>query len=261
MFFGLTNSPATFQTMMNNIFRKEITEGWVVIYMDDIVVHLKDMYEHQKHVSRILQILRENKLSLKPEKCWFNKEEIEFLGIIVSKDSVKMDPAKVQAIIGWPTPKCKKEVQQFLGFINFYRRFCEGHTKIAKPLTKLTGNLEWQWGTKQNKAFEQLKEKIAYEVTLAIPNQEGQFRMETDASDFAVAAILSQIQSDGIWRPIAFFSKAMNLAERNYEIYNKEMLVIVKAFEEWSHYLKGAKETIEVLTDHQNLTYLGNPRI
>ena len=120
MFFGLTNSPATFQTMMNDIFRKEIAEGWVVIYMDDIVVHSKDIHEHRKHVSRILHVLRENKLSLKPEKCWFDKEEIEFLGIIISKDSVKMDPAKVQAIIEWPTPRCKKEVQQFLGFINFY---------------------------------------------------------------------------------------------------------------------------------------------
>jgi hypothetical protein len=120
MFFGLTNSPATFQTMMNDIFRKEITEGWVVIYMDDIVVHSKNSHKHRQHVSQILHILRENKLSLKPEKCWFDKEEIKFLGIIVSKDSVKMDPAKVQAIIEWPTPKSKKEVQQFLGFINFY---------------------------------------------------------------------------------------------------------------------------------------------
>ena len=255
MFFGLTNSPATFQTMMNDIFRKEIAEGWVVIYMDDIVVHSKDIHEHRKHVSRILHVLRENKLSLKPEKCWFDKEEIEFLGIIVSKDSVKMDPAKVQAIIEWPTPKCKKEVQQFLGFINFYQRFCEGHAKIAKPLTKLTGNLKWHWGPEQREAFKRLKEKIAYEVTLAIPNQKGQFRMETDASDFAVATILSQIQDDNVWRPVAFFSKAMNPAERNYEIYDKEMLAIIKAFEEWSHYLKGAQETIEVLTDHQNLTY------
>ena len=216
MFFGLTNSPATFQTMMNDISRKEIAEGWVVIYMDDIVVHSKNIHKHQRHVSQILHILWENKLLLKPEKCWFNKEEIEFLGIIVSKDSVKMDPAKVRAIIEWPTPKCKKEVQQFLGFINFYWWFCKGHAKVAKPLSKLTRNLEWQWGPEQQKAFEQLKRKIAYEVTLAIPNQKGQFRMETNASDFAVATILSQMQDNNIWRPVAFFSKAMNPAERNY---------------------------------------------
>ena len=132
--------------------------------------------------------------------------------------------------------------------------------KVAKPLSKLTGNLEWQWGPKQQKAFEQLKNKITYEVTLAIPNQKGRFRMETDASDFAMAAILSQLQDNNIWRPVAFSSKAMNSTERNYEIYDKEMLVIVKGFEEWLHYLKGAQETIEVLTDHQNLTYFQKPQ-
>ena len=124
----------------------------------------------------------------------------------------------------------------------------------------MTGNLEWQWGLEQQKAFEQLKEKIAYEVNLAIPDQKGQFRMETDASDFAIATILSQMQDNNVWRPVAFFSKAMNPEERNYEIYDKEMLAIVKAFEEWSHYLKGAQETIEVLTDHQNLMYFRKPQ-
>jgi hypothetical protein len=131
---------------------------------------------------------------------------------------------------------------------------------MRKPLSRLSGNLEWQWGPKQQKAFERLKNKIAYEVTLAIPNQKGQFRMETDVSDFAVAAILSQLQDNNTWRPVAFFSKAMNPAERNYEIYDKEMLAIVKGFEEWLHYLKGAQETIEVLTDHQNLTYFRKPQ-
>ena len=154
----------------------------------------------------------------------------------------------------------QKEVQQFLGFINFYQWFCEGHAKVAKLLSKLTGNLEWQWGPEQQNAFKQLKEKIAYKVTLAIPNQKGQFRVETDASGFAVAAILSQIQDDNVWRPIAFFSKAMNPAERNYEIYDKEMLAIIKVFKEWSHHLKGAQETIKVLTDHQNLTYFRKPQ-
>ena len=245
---------------MNNIFQKEIAEGWVVIYMDNIVVHSKNVHKHWKYVAHILHILWENKLSLKPEKCWFDKEEIGFLGIIVSKDSVKMDPAKVWAIIDWPAPKCKQDVQQFLGFINFYWQFCKGHTKIAKSLSKLTSNLEWQWGPEQWKAFEQLKRKIAYELALAILDPNRQFRMETDTSDFAVAAILSQLQDDKTWRPVAFFLKAMNPADRNYEIYDKEMLAIMKAFEEWLHYIKGAQEMIEVLTDHQNLTYLHKPQ-
>ena len=144
MFFRLTNSPATFQTMMNDIFRHEIAEGWVVIYMDDILVFSRNEKEHKIHVQRILAKLREHKLSLKPEKCWFSKKEIEFLGLIISEDSIKMDPGKVQAIKEWPVPTMKRELQQFLGFVNFYQQFVEGYAKIAKPLTKLMGKEEWR---------------------------------------------------------------------------------------------------------------------
>ena len=175
MFFGLTNSPTTFQTMMNDVFREEIAEGWVVIYMDNILVFSKDERDHGKHVRRILQKLREHKLSLKPEKCWFSKKEIEFPGLIISKDSITMDKGKVEAIRNWPEPKNKKELQQFLGFVNFYRRFVEGFVKIAKPLAKLTGKEQWEWEMEQQMAFEGLKAKISEEITLTIPNNEGQF--------------------------------------------------------------------------------------
>ena len=120
MFFGLTNSPATFQTMMNDIFWEAIMEGWVVIYMDDILVFSKDEQEHEVHVSRILEKLRQHKLSLKPEKCWFNKKEIKFLGLVISEDSLRMDEGKVKAVKEWPQLQNKKELQQFLGFVNFY---------------------------------------------------------------------------------------------------------------------------------------------
>ena len=120
MFFGLTNLPATFQTMMNDIFQEEIAEGWVIIYMDDILVFSKNEKDHEKHIGQILQKLREHELSLKLEKCWFSKKEIEFLGLIISEDSITMDKGKVEAIRNWPEPMNKKELQQFLGFINFY---------------------------------------------------------------------------------------------------------------------------------------------
>ena len=228
--------------------------------MDDILVFSKNQQQHEKHVSRILTKLREHKLSLKPEKCWFNKKEIEFLGLIISENSIKMDKGKVKAILEWPTPTCKREIQQFLGFVNFYRRFVEGFAKIAKALTKLTGKEEWEWGVEQELAFEGLKNQIALEVTLAIPNNEGQYRIEIDASDFTMGGILSQQQPDGTWRPVAFISKSLNEAERNYEIYDKEMLAMMYAFYEWSHYLKGVKIPTEVLTDHQNLTYFRKPQ-
>ena len=146
-----------------------------------------------------MQKLREHKLSLKPEKCWFSKKEIEFLGLIISEDSITMDKGKVEAIRSWPEPKNKKELQQFLGFVNFYQHFVEGFAKIAKPLAKLTGKEQWEWTDEQQKAFEGLKAKISEEITLTIPNDEGQFRIEVDASDFAMGGILSQHQKDDTW--------------------------------------------------------------
>jgi hypothetical protein len=153
MFFGLTNSPATFQTMMNDIFRVEIAEGWVIIYMDDILVFSKNRYEHQEQVKQILEKLRQHQLLLKAEKCYFEKEEIKFLGLIISEKGIRMDPHKVKAITDWPTPTTKRELQQFLGFVNFYRRFVKGFAKIAKPLTKLTGKTDWLWRSYNKRCF------------------------------------------------------------------------------------------------------------
>jgi hypothetical protein len=260
MFFGLTNSPATFQTMMNDIFREEIAEGWVVIYMDDILVFSKDKRQHQEQVKRILKKLRQHQLSLKAEKCYFEKEEIEFLGLLISEKGICMDPHKVKAVTSWPTPTTKRELQQFLGFVNFYRRFVKGFAQIAKPLTKLTGKNNWLWMELQQKAFEDLKQEITSEQTLIIPQPGRPFRMETDASDYMVVAILSQQDEEGKWRPVAFMSKSLNDAERNYEIYDKELLAVMKGFYEWAHYLKGNNKITEVLTDHQNLTYFQKPQ-
>jgi hypothetical protein len=260
MFFGLTNSLATFQTMMNDIFREEITEGWVVIYMDDILVLSKDKNEHQEQVKRILEKLRQHQLSLKAEKCYFEKEEIEFLGLIISEKGIRMDPHKVKAITDWPTPTTKRELQQFLGFVNFYRRFVKGFAKIAKPLTKLTGKTDWLWTELQQKAFQELKNEVTSKQVLIIPKPGRPFRMETDASDFAIAAILSQLDDEGKWRLVAFLSRSLNNAERNYKIYDKEMLAIMHGFYEWAHYLKGNNEITEVLTDHQNLTFFRKPQ-
>ncbi|KAF8660114.1 hypothetical protein AX14_007459 [Amanita brunnescens Koide BX004] len=169
MFFGLTNSPATFQTMMNDIFREEIAQGWVVIYMDDILVFSHDKDLHQKQVKIILQKLEDHQLSLKAEKCYFDKEEIDFLGLIISQKGIRMDPGKVKAVTDWPTPRTKRELQQFLGFVNFYRRFVKGFAGIAKPLTKLTGKEPWNWTQFQQEAFQRLKDEITSERVLMIP--------------------------------------------------------------------------------------------
>lgn len=259
MFFGLTNSPATFQTMMNDIFRDLINRGVVVVYLDDILIFTRTLEEHRRITQEVLQILRANRLYLKAEKCEFEKESIEYLGMVISEGSVAMDPTKVAGIMDWPVPTKKREVQAFLGFTNFYRRFIKDYGKIAKPLTSLTGNADWMWGVEQQLAFEKLKDTISSAPVLAIPTDHDPYRLECDASNFALGAVLSQHQN-GVWRPVAFLSKAMNPAERNYEIYDKELLAIMNSLDEYRHYLMGAHHEFEVWTDHKNLEYFRKPQ-
>ena len=138
MFFGLTNSPATFQTMMNDLFTELIDEGVVIIYLDDILIYTETMEEHQKIVKRVLEILRKNHLYLKAEKCEFEKDRVEYLGLIISPGKIEMDPVKVEGVSKWPSPSNVKEVQSFVGFANFYRRFIKDFADIARPLHDLT---------------------------------------------------------------------------------------------------------------------------
>ncbi|SJL16884.1 uncharacterized protein ARMOST_20414 [Armillaria ostoyae] len=259
MFFRLTNSPTTFQWMMNDIFKDLISKGKVTIYLDDILIFTKDLDEHRRIVRRVLQKLRENKLFLKAEKCEFEVLETEYLGVIISEGQVRMDPVKLAGIAEWPTPTKKKELQSFLGFTNFYRKFIKNYSKVVRALTQLTGNAEWTWGAAQNQAFQQLKKQMAEDVILAIPNRTGRFRVEADTSNGAIGAVLSQEQ-EGKWRPVAFMSKALTATERNYEIYDKELLAIMLALAEWRHYLMGALEDVEIWTDHQNLQYFRKPQ-
>ena len=192
MFFGLTNSPATFQTMMNELLQDLINTGKVLVYIDNILIFTNNLDEHRKLVCQVLSILSTNKLYLKPEKCEFKKQQIDFLGLIVSKGKVEMDPIKVSGIQQWPVPNNKKELQQFLGFCNFYRRFVKDYSKIAKPMTQLTGNDTWKWEMEQQTAFNTLKETIMTAPCRCIPEDEGQFRVEADASEGAVGAVISQ---------------------------------------------------------------------
>ena len=259
MFFGLSNSPATFQMMMNDIFRDLILRGKVIVYLDDILVFTNTREEHRQVVRQVLQILREHKLTCKPEKCEFEARETEYLGHIIGDGVVKMDPAKIAGVTEWPRPACKKDLQKFLGFVNFYRRFVSGFSKIAGPLHSLTGQAEWTWGQEQEDAFEALKHAVTSAPVLCIPNDSDQFRVSCDASNYAVGAELMQKQ-DGKWRTIAFLSKALSPAERNYEIYDRELLAIMTSLDEWRHFLMGARETFEIHSDHRNLTYFRRPQ-
>ena len=183
MFFGLCNSLSTFQMMMNEIFRDMITEGKVVIYIDDILIFTETMEEHRKIVAQVLQRLQEHQLYLKPEKCKFHQTRVSFLGLIISHNHIEMDPVKVTGVTQWPEPSRKKEVQSFLDFVNFYRRFIKDFTRIAKPLHELTGKKEWSWGEKQKALFDNLKKAITTAPLLMMPKDECKFKVEADSSD------------------------------------------------------------------------------
>ena len=257
MFFGLTNSPSTFQTMMNDIFADLIRDGVVCIYLDDILVYTKTREEHCGVVREVLKRLRKHKLYLKPEKCEFEQTKIEYLGLIISHDHTEMDPVKIAGVAQWPTPTSKKEVQSFLGFVNFYRRFIQNFSHIARPLFNLTkNNTPWRWSEAEQQAFEALKMKVTSAPILAFPDDHQPYRIEADSSDCATGAVLSQLSAtDGKWHPVAFYSKSLSDVERNYEIHDKELLSIIRALEEWRHFLEGAEHKVEIWTDHQNLRY------
>jgi hypothetical protein len=237
MFFGLTNSPATFQSMMNEIFERQITEGQVIIYLDDILIYSDNLEDHRATVREVLQVLKDNDLFLKHEKCEFEKREVEYLGVIIGDGKIRMDPVKVASVQEWATPRNLKDVQSFLGFLNFYHQFIQGFGDHAKPLTRLTRKAtQWRWGDEENTAFRHLIDAVTSEPVLHFPMDDGEWRVEADSSDFATGACLTQCRA-GVWVPIAFLSKGLNDTERNYDIHDKEMLAIMRALYEWQHFL------------------------
>jgi len=257
MFFGMTNSLAIFQTMINDIFRDLIAEGIIVVYLDNILIFTRTEEEHIKAIRRVLQVLQEHKLFLYLEKCEFCKERIEYLGLVILENEVSMDPVKVTGVREWPTLENKTDIQAFLGFVNFYQRFIWDFSAKARPLFDLTRSEQvWTWNGKEQTAFEDLKMAVTTAPVLMSPQDSEPFRIEADSSDFATGAVLSQQSTtDGKWHPVVFYSKSLSSMERNYEIHNKEMLAIIRALEEWRHFLEGATHPVEIWTDHKNLEY------
>ncbi|KAI7201342.1 hypothetical protein KC365_g18742, partial [Hortaea werneckii] len=189
-----------------------------------------------------------------PEKCEFYKKEIEFLGFIINTTGIKMDPKKVQSIEEWPTPKTVKDIQAFLGLANYNRKFVEGYSKLATPLTSLTKkDIKFVWTEKQEKAFQQLKKACIQSPTLMLFDTKKPVQVETDASDLAIGACLTQ-EHNGKRHPVAYYSRKMTPAEQNYEIYDKELLAIVAALRHWRVYCEGATG-LTIYTDHKNLQY------
>jgi len=256
MYFGLTNSPATFQTMMNDLFQDLINQGDMATFIDDILVVTDTEEGHDELVEEVLKRLEENDLFVKPEKCKWKVREVEFLGVVIGPKGVEMQKEKVEGVLNWPAPRNVKEVQKFLGLANYYRRFIKDFAKIAAPLHVLVRKEQkWKWEKEQEKAFGKLKEVFTTEPVLAIPDIDREMRVEADASDYATGGVLSLKGEDSKWRPVAFISKSLNAIERNYEIHDKEILAVIKCLEAWRHYLERAKLEFEIWTDHKNLQY------
>jgi len=259
--FGPNNAPATFQNMMNDVFVIHVRRGDTDAYMDDVIIATKPRYPgdddaiHEETVKMILQTFRENRLFLKPEKCNFSQDSVEYLGFVIGKDTLSMDPVKVAAINDWPIPKNLKETQSFLGFLNYYRRFVNEFSRLARPLNDLTRkDVKFEWTKERQEAFDMLKKAITSSPVLIMPDLEKPFTVEADASLYGYGAILSQ-EFEGKLHPIAYMSHSFTTSERNYSTYDRELLAVCKAFEEWHQYLYGARHTITVLSDHQALAY------
>src|SRR5258707_9485987 len=224
--------------------------------MDDILVYSCTLSNHQWIIHQVLSTFQEQRLFLKPEKCKFEQKEVEYLRLVISKDHVTMDPMKVHGVTEWLTPTKVKEVQSFLGFVNFYQKFICDFSDITHPLYALTHKTQWWvWGSPEQEVFDALKKAITSAPIRTFPSQSSCFHLKCDASNCTTGAVLSQAQADGTHQPIAFMSKGFSDVECNYQIHNKEMLAIMCALDEWHHFLEGVTEKFKILMDHWNLTY------
>ena len=258
--FGLTNAPATFQRLMESCLG-EMHLNWCIIYLDDVIIFSRTPEEHLQRLRLVLQKLRAAGLKLKPSKCEFFKDNISYLGHIVSKDGVETDPKKIQVIVDWPVPKTVYDVRSFLGFSNYYRKFMYRYSQIANPLNTLISGenakkkktpVDWQ--DCHQEAFDKLKELCSKAPILAYADYTKPFRVYLDASEIGLGAVISQKQ-EGREPVIAYASRSLNKAERRYDAHKLEFLALKWAVTERFHeYLYGGE--FEVFTDNNPLTYI-----
>ncbi|CAI5464762.1 unnamed protein product [Closterium sp. Yama58-4] len=236
--FGLTNAPATFQMTMNEAFYP-LLDKCVIVYLDDILIYSPDRAQHLLDIELVFKILSENRILKKASKCEFLQDRLEFLGHITSADGVEIDPKKIATIQAWHAPTNLTELQSFLGFVNYVRRFVPDMAKLTAPVTDLLRKgVEYTWGEKEQAAFSALKKILCSPPVLHIADPHRPFELVTDASDIAVGAILLQDFGNGL-QPIAYESRKLHPPERNYPIHDRQMLAIVHAFKVWRCYLTG----------------------
>src|SRR5277367_4143689 len=219
--FGLTNGPATYQRYMNDVLF-DYLDDFCIAYLDDILIYSENELEHEMHVRKVLQRLRQAGLQVDIKKSEFSVKRTKYLGFIISTNGIETDPEKTMAITQWEPPQSVRGVQSFLGFCNFYRRFIKNYGRIAKPLNQLTRKDQpFVFSHSCQHAFKELKRQLVSAPLLVHFDPNRPTRVETDASDGVVAGVLSQRQNDGEWHPVAYYSKTMIDAELNYPIDRK----------------------------------------
>ena len=250
--FGLTNAPGVFQRLMERVLsglNPEDGPDYVVVYIDDVLVFSRTIDDHLEHLSRVIQRLHGAGLKLKPSKCHFIREEVEYLGHMITPQGLKTNARLIAAVSEFPRPRNLPEVRRFLGLSSYYRRFVPNFSKIASPLQALTRKaVEFEWSSGCEMSFQALKEKLTSAPLLAYPSFRRPFVLETDASIAGVGAVLSQLQDDGLLHPVAYASRSLTPSERNYAITELETLAVVWAITHFIAYLYGHEDT--VYTDH-----------
>lgn len=257
--FGLCNAPSTFQHMMDTVLRDFITEGFVVCYLDDILIASATEQEHLAHLERVFERLGQEGLYCKPHKCTFMQAELKFLGFIIGHGMRSVDPAVKSAVADWPVPGTLTELRSFVGFANFYRTFIDNFSGLTAPLTSLMSDkvdFPAKLFGQHLSAFAATRDALvsAPPMRLFDPDQPLlRVRLRTDASGFAVGAVLEQDFGSG-FQPVAYHSKKLNDAQRNYSTYDRELLAVVEAARTWRCYLLGVPFTC--VTDHATLRHL-----
>ncbi|KAK8942809.1 hypothetical protein KSP39_PZI009568 [Platanthera zijinensis] len=249
MSFGLTNALSAFMDMMNRVF-KDFLDKFVVVFIDDVLVYSRNVEEHDQHLRLVLSALRNHKLFAKLSKCEFWLPQVSFLGHVVNKDGISVDPEKVAAVMEWTRPATPKEIRSFLGLAGYYRRFVEGFSTVSAPLTKLTQkNAAFVWSDKCEEAFQELKNRLCTAPILTLPTEGLDYAIYVDASHAGLGCVLMQ---EG--KVVAYGSRQLKIHERNYPTHDLEFAAVIYALKLWRHLLYGAQ--CKIYTDHKSLKYV-----
>ena len=252
MLFGLNNSLATFMDLMNNVFHENLYQ-FVIVFIDYILIYFKSLEEDEEHLRIVLQILIEKKLYAKLKKCEFQLNQVMFLGHVISKDGITVDPNKIEAMVNWDRPINVSEVRSFLGLAGYYKRFVEGFSHIAALLAQLTQkNVKFKWKKECEKSFQELKQRLVTALVLTIPSSTGGFFIYIDAPHKRLGCVLMQNV-----KVVAYAPCQLKNYKKNYPTHDLELAAVVFALKIWRHYLY--RERCEIFTNHKSLKYFFTP--